>query len=1012
MDFRSATCVKKDKTILPNTNSRYPTFHQPIFTAGDIEQFNSQRTRLSLEIGPENEELEENQFKDTTLVIPWKGYFMLDSRAVANTFNYLFFKFKKGIFVKIHDNKLRSFIPFSNVAFSNEWHTKIKVEEKYGNIQDFLNYVSKLSGYKKSQKAIPIEKWYANNSIVRYEDNDFDIGHNITVLFDMYKTLCEKRTIADVEFFVNRRDNPLLTRDGTEPYDHLYGSEHTKLLSHDYDKYSPILSFSTTPRFADVLSPTYEDWARVVYQEDGQGIEYDCKTYPKIISIPWQDKVKKAVFRGSTTGQGVTAETNQRLKALEIGEKRRDILDVGITKWNLRPRKLKDQQYLKTIERDSYPLAKHLSPQQQSDYAYILNIEGHVSAYRLSYEMSFGSVILLVKSKWSMWITKFLEPYVHYVPVEEDLSDLTEKIEWCINNDEKCQEIAQNSLQFYDDFLKMDSILDYLQKVLFELAEMMGKYDYLKELLSEQLIYEENWFKTYVTKMIADRQLNVPPKFYPAPIRRCIGLLDGQWLGIQAVDPSTVTKVGTLFRSRNSVVDVVNVGPIRLVAKVSLSSLKQKENIHEAFIGTTVTNKLVAKVPNFAYVFGHLHENLPYEETVFKLPFRSNPPISMYTQVLYTEHIDGINMNEWIRTSFDWGTYLKILIQLCLALKVAQDESGFMHYDLVPGNIIIRRNSYLSTYYYKVKPGTTLNISTDVIPIMIDFGKSRAVVKHEKYGLVDHGFSNMYEASAIYDVMTLLLSTLHTINLTHNLDPQKMHDMTEYFGMIGGQKFIEQIDKYKKFGALFGKTVEMTSNPLSLVNFLVKKYGPFDYLKLARDYKNEMALGNPLNTYYQMQLGDEHEALAATVKTIDESTFARSANGLLQQIIIKIMREKTGWLTNEINIKGDETLKYHWSKLFETMLQMPKATAKIDLKFPTPKLVYLDSEITPSYVEELSTKIPPVIPEDWGLIRTMLIDAGIGGETVEQLININVFEFLNAVASVNTLHMLKNENLG
>ena len=36
----------------------------------------------------------------------------------------------------------------------------------------------------------------------------------------------------------------------------------------------------------------------------------------------------------------------------------------------------------------------------------------------------------------------------HYVPIKNDFSDLNEKIEWCINNDDKCKKISENANNF------------------------------------------------------------------------------------------------------------------------------------------------------------------------------------------------------------------------------------------------------------------------------------------------------------------------------------------------------------------------------------------------------------------------------------------------------------------------------------------------------------------------------------------------------------------------------------
>ena len=40
-------------------------------------------------------------------------------------------------------------------------------------------------------------------------------------------------------------------------------------------------------------------------------------------------------------------------------------------------------------------------------------------------------MVLKVDSTKEMWYFPLLEPYVHYVPIKEDLSDLADKIEWC-----------------------------------------------------------------------------------------------------------------------------------------------------------------------------------------------------------------------------------------------------------------------------------------------------------------------------------------------------------------------------------------------------------------------------------------------------------------------------------------------------------------------------------------------------------------------------------------------------
>ena len=75
------------------TNPRYKNFCQTHFTAGDEEQFEEYKF-------PKNN----NNFEYIDSEIYqniWNKYCNIDGSSVSNTFKYMFYKFKKGIFVKI-----------------------------------------------------------------------------------------------------------------------------------------------------------------------------------------------------------------------------------------------------------------------------------------------------------------------------------------------------------------------------------------------------------------------------------------------------------------------------------------------------------------------------------------------------------------------------------------------------------------------------------------------------------------------------------------------------------------------------------------------------------------------------------------------------------------------------------------------------------------------------------------------------------------------------------------------
>ena len=86
---------------------------------------------------------------------------------------------------------------------------------------------------------------------------------------------------------------------------------------------------------------------------------------------------------------------------------------------------------------------------------FIISVEGNDFATNLSWIMLSNSVPLMPVPYVETWkMEQKLIPYIHYVPLNNDFSDLDKKMEWCLNNLDICEEIAYMSklyvLQFFD----------------------------------------------------------------------------------------------------------------------------------------------------------------------------------------------------------------------------------------------------------------------------------------------------------------------------------------------------------------------------------------------------------------------------------------------------------------------------------------------------------------------------------------------------------------------------------
>ena len=812
-------CLKGAKDI-EQTNPRYKNFKQALFTAGDEDQFQYYRDETNSDVCLTNISLDDNLFQDQNIITEWKKYKNLRADAVINTFRYIFHKFKKGIFVKIAGNKIKVFLPFSNAHFTNEWSHKIKIDNtKYGTMNDFMRHITEIQGYKFNPKNVNenIDEWYANNCLVRYEYPINEGDSNVGNVKNMLEELCATRIVPDIEFFINRRDFPLLTRNDVEPYNNIWGKD-TPLVSHNYKQYAPILSMSCTKQYADIMIPTWEDWARIQSQE-GKWFPKSCREYNEKFNIPWDKKKPTAVFRGGSTGCGVTINNNPRLKLAYLShnqpkpldnETNIPFLDAGIVNWNLRPRKQENDEYLQTIDIKKLPfgLSSRLSPQEQAGYKYIVNVDGHVTAFRLSLELSMGSVILLVNSEWKIWYSHLLIPYEHYVPIKEDLSDIFEQIKWCRDNDSKCEQIAKNAIEFFNKYLQKKSVLDFMQKLFVNMKNEMGVYLYNTQTpLHTMIDYEyKNLDFSFPKSNKTINDVNFIPK-----MKRTYGLLQGlEWVIRKIISEGDFERVANerrlIFQNKMGYIRDFELAKFSLAIKTTSDPQKIKEHIHEAYIATQEINKLSKYIPNFVYVFGLYSKDK--------------------TVNVITERIHGETLHEYINSQkFEIKEFMFIVMQICLAIQVAQNKCGLIHYDLTPWNIVLQRTTTPITFDYILEHDKIIRIRTSIIPVIIDYGKSHVI-----HNNIHHGFINMFNCSTIQDIVTLLVTSIDQI--TQKRIPQNdFSNLLHLANFLSGTKYrTNTFESAKDMRNFFGKARKYT-NLIANNKYELEKYTPYDLIK-------------------------------------------------------------------------------------------------------------------------------------------------------------------------------------
>jgi len=271
-----------------------------------------------------------------------------------------------------------------------------------------------------------------------------------------YLQVFSKLNLSDGYFILNLTDAIIVRKDQTYPFHMVVGQQP---LRHP-PAMIPILSMSGQKGYLDIPMPNYDEisW---VYEKEGQDI------YANFVT-DWDKKsVAKAVFRGGPTGCGYTAETNMRIQLLKLSQlpEYANLLDVGISgkgkTIDTGSVKFDPVHGIGMLNTGLVPTDKFLNMAEQSNYQFILHVDGNVNAYRMLYTMTTGSVLLRVMSEYTSWAEQYMVPNEHYIAIEPDLSNLKMKMEWCMKNPRKCMEISARAQQLARTLLSRDFLDNY-----------------------------------------------------------------------------------------------------------------------------------------------------------------------------------------------------------------------------------------------------------------------------------------------------------------------------------------------------------------------------------------------------------------------------------------------------------------------------------------------------------------------------------------------------------------------
>jgi glycosyltransferase involved in cell wall biosynthesis len=166
-------------------------------------------------------------------------------------------------------------------------------------------------------------------------------------------------------------------------------------------------------------------------------------------NIPlWNERKAIAYWRGGFSGGGKESARYRVVEKLLDYDK----ADVKITPWG-------GWENGKDIPDNFFDGRVHYT--EFLKYKIFMIIDGNVIASNHMWGFACGCVPFII-SNAKCWFTEFLIPHVNYIPIQYDLSDLKEKIDWVINNDSEAEKIAQNALKFSREVFSSEFQKKYL----------------------------------------------------------------------------------------------------------------------------------------------------------------------------------------------------------------------------------------------------------------------------------------------------------------------------------------------------------------------------------------------------------------------------------------------------------------------------------------------------------------------------------------------------------------------
>jgi hypothetical protein len=200
--------------------------------------------------------------------------------------------------------------------------------------------------------------------------------------------------------------------------------------------------FKDTPCFIKARSINANDYSVLLNLNTERHIAM-LKDIP-ILDIPFDKKNNSLLWRGTDTAYDDNDKRNKTV--LNYQNHKNKNIDIKFTK------------FVNNRDLKQYNIATKMTIEEMLKYKFLLSLEGNDVATNLKWILLSNSVVIMAKpTKCSWFMEDMLVPFVHYVPLNDDNSNIEEIYNWCMNNLDRCKTISENATKYMKKFLNNDN---------------------------------------------------------------------------------------------------------------------------------------------------------------------------------------------------------------------------------------------------------------------------------------------------------------------------------------------------------------------------------------------------------------------------------------------------------------------------------------------------------------------------------------------------------------------------